>query len=187
MRIVTTRLDCDCLAAAGAVVEHIVRTMGEKQETIGILGYTYGAYDSELFPSALKRSQVSLGLVFPLWDGGVREIAVARSSAERNVARARRDELERASAERIAQAYLGYQTAKQGILLAQVGVAAATETYRVQRARYGEGATIIIELLEAQEALSESEAGLVRARFSSRLALSQIEALLGRRVFEAGQ
>lgn len=149
------------------------------------LGYTYGAYDSELFPSALKRSQVSLGLVLPIWDGGLREIAVARSSAERNVARARRNELERASAERIAQAYLGYQTARQGIMLAQVGVAAATETYRVQRARYGEGATIIIELLEAQEALSESEAGLVRARFASRLALSQIEALLGRRVFDA--
>lgn len=149
------------------------------------LGYTYGAYDSELFPSALKRSQVSLGLVLPIWDGGVREIAVARSSAERNVARARRNELERASAERIAQAYLGYQTAKQGIMLAQVGVAASTETYRVQRARYGEGATIIIELLEAQEALSESEAGLVRARFAARLALSQIEALLGRRVFDA--
>ena len=151
------------------------------------LGYTYGAYDSELFPSALKRSQVSLGVVFPIWDGGLREISVARSAAERNVARARRDELERASAERIAQAYLGYQTAKQGIVLAQVGVAAATETFRVQQARYGEGATIIIELLEAQEALSESEAGLVRARFAARLALSQIEALLGRRVFEAGQ
>ena len=28
-------------AAAGAVVEHIVRTLGEKQETIGILGYTH--------------------------------------------------------------------------------------------------------------------------------------------------
>ena len=54
----------------------------------------------------------------------------------------------------------------------------------MQRARYGEGATTILELLEAQVALSEAEAALIQARFSSRLALSQIEALLGRRVFE---
>jgi outer membrane protein TolC len=64
-------------------------------------------------------------------------------------------------------------------------VTAATETYRVQRARYGEGATTILDLLEAQVSLSEAEAALVQSRFAARLALSQIEALLGRRVFEA--
>jgi outer membrane protein TolC len=120
----------------------------------------------------------------PFWDGGQRELAIARLQADRNVARAHRDERERSAAERINEAYLGYGTATAGIGLAQVGVTAASETYRVQRARYGEGATTIIELLEAQVALSEAEAELVQARFSARLALSQMEALLGRRVFE---
>ena len=63
-------------------------------------------------------------------------------------------------------------------------LAAATEAYRVQRARYREGATTILDLLEAQVALSEAEAALVQARYSTHLALAQIEALLGRRVFE---
>ena len=147
------------------------------------LSATTGAYDSQLFPSALKRSQLQVGLVFPFWDGGQRELAVARLQADRNVARAQREERERSAAERIAQAYHGYRTARAGIELAQVGVTAATETYRVQRARYGEGATTILELLEAQVALSEAEAALVQSQFAARLALSQIEALLGRRVF----
>ena len=146
---------------------------------------TTGAYDSELFPNALRRSQLQLGMSFPFWDGGQRELAVARLQADRTVSRARREERERSAGERMAQAFHGYGTARAGIALTEVGVAAATETYRVQRARYGEGATTIIELLEAQVALSEAEATLVQSRFAARLALSQIEALLGRRVFES--
>ena len=145
---------------------------------------TTGAYDSQLFPNALKRSQLQVGMSLPFWDGGQRELAVARLQADRTVSRALREERERSAGERMAQAYLGYGTARAGISLAEVGVAAATETYRVQRARYGEGATTIIELLEAQVALSEAEATLVQSRFATRLALSQIEALLGRRLFE---
>jgi outer membrane protein TolC len=65
-----------------------------------------------------------------------------------------------------------------------IGVTAATENYRVQNARYREGATTIVDLLEAQVALSEAQAALIRARYASRLSLAQIEALLGRRIFE---
>jgi outer membrane protein TolC len=147
------------------------------------LSATTGAYDSDLFPTALKRSQLQLAMSLPFWDGGQRELAVARLQADRNVAQARRDELERSAGARIAEAYHGWVARR--ISLAEVGVTAATETYRVQRARYGEGATTILELLEAQVALSEAEATLVQARFASWLALSQIEALLGRRVFDA--
>ncbi|MGH8675402.1 MAG: TolC family protein, partial [Burkholderiales bacterium] len=75
-------------------------------------------------------------------------------------------------------------TSRAGIDLALIGVAAATENYRVQRARYREGATTILDLLEAQVALTEAEAALIQARYSTRLALAQIEALLGRRIFE---
>jgi outer membrane protein TolC len=149
------------------------------------LSATTGAYDSELFPNALKRSQLQLAMVLPFWDGGQRELAVARLQADRNVARARREERERSAGERIAQSYHGYRTARAGIALALVGVTAASETYRVQRARYGEGATTILELLEAQISLSEAEATLVQARFGAWLALSQIETLLGRRLFES--
>ena len=148
------------------------------------VGATTGAYDAELFPTALRRTQLSVTVALPIWDGGQRELAVARARAEREVTRATRADRERGAAEVMAQAYHGYLTSRGGIELATVGVAAATEAYRVQRARYREGATTILDLLEAQVAVSEAEVALVQARYATRLALAQIEALLGRRVFD---
>jgi outer membrane protein TolC len=148
------------------------------------VGATSGRYDSRLFPSALKRSQLVFGLSLPIWNGGTRELAVARARAERDVAKANREDLERGAAEIMSEAYHGYLTSRGGIDLALTGLAAATENYRVQRARYREGATTILDLLEAQVALSEAEAALIGARYSSHLALARVEALLGRRMFE---
>ena len=142
-----------------------------------------GAYDAELFPSATKRSQIGVNIALPIWNGGQRELAVARARADRSIARSVRADRERAAGELVAQAYHGYLTSRAGIELALIGVAVSTENYRVQRARYREGATTILDLMEAQVALSESEATLVQSRYSTRLALAQIEALLGRRIF----
>ncbi|MEO8577793.1 MAG: TolC family protein [Gemmatimonadales bacterium] len=148
------------------------------------IGGTIGRYDTELFPSALKRNQYTISVGFPIWNGGSRELAVARARADRDVASATRADLERGAAQVMAQAYHGYITSRGGIDLAMIGVSAATENYRVQNARYREGATTILDLLEAQVSLSEAQAALIQSRYSSRLALAQIEALLGRRIFE---
>lgn len=141
------------------------------------------AYDATFFPSFLQRSAVGVTVTLPIWDAGRRERDYARSRGAREVARARREERERASAEAMAQAWNGYRTARVSLELAQVGVQASAETYRVQGARYREGATTILDLLEAQTALGEAEATLVQARFAARSSLAQIEALLGRRLF----
>jgi outer membrane protein len=143
---------------------------------------TTGAYDAELFPSALRRTQLALALSLPIWNGGSRELSLARARAESDIAAADRADSERAAAEAMAGAYHGYNTARAAIELATIGVAVATESYRVQGARYREGATTILDLLEAQVALGEAEAELVQARHAARLAVSQIETLLGRRI-----
>lgn len=147
-----------------------------------LLTATSGAYDAELFPSALKRNQLAMTVSLPIWNGGGRELAVARARAERDVAAAERADRERAAAEAMAGAYHGYNTARAATELAMIGVAVAAESYRVQAARYREGATTILDLLEAQVALGEAEAELVQSRYAARLALSQIEMLLGRRI-----
>ena len=148
------------------------------------VGATTGAYDAEFFPSALKRTQLQVAVSLPLWNGGARELQFARARAARDVATAEREERERAAAEAMTRAYHGYTTARAGIELALVGATVATENYRVHTVRYREGATTILDLLEAQVALSEAEASLVQARYAARLALAQIEMLLGRRIFE---
>src|SRR5690606_11889490 len=93
---------------------------------------TTGAYDAQFFPSALKRSQLALTLTLPVWNGGTREVAVARARAEQEIAQAQREDIERAAAESMSRAYHGYETARAATELAKVGVVVARETYRVQ-------------------------------------------------------
>src|SRR5690606_9179922 len=96
------------------------------------LDATLGAYDAELFPSALHRSQVAVTVTLPIWNAGQRELSVARARADRSVAVAERQERERAAAEVVAQAYQGYVTSRAAIDLATVGVTVSAENYRVQ-------------------------------------------------------
>jgi outer membrane protein TolC len=177
--------DVEAARAAERGASAVLGTERERYLPEITLAATTGAYDAELFPSATKRSQVAVNVALPIWNGGKRELAVARARADRNIARAIRADSERAAGEVMAQAYHGYLTSRAGIELALVGVAVSRENYRVQDARYRQGATTILDLMEAQVALSESEATLVQARYSTRLALAQIEALLGRRIFTA--
>ncbi len=149
------------------------------------VGAITGAYDAEFFPSAMRRTQFALGVSLPLWNAGQRELAVARARVHRNVAAAEREEHERAAAEAMAEAHRGYETARAAAELALVGVAVARESFAVHSARFREGATTILDILEAQVALTESEAELVQARYATRLALARVEALLGRRIFES--
>ena len=148
------------------------------------LGATTGAYDAQLFPAAYKRSQLSVSVTVPVWDGGQRELSMARARADRSAAVAARRDREHGAAELMTAAYHGYRTSRAGIELARVGLNAAAESFRVQRTRYAEGATTILDLLESQVALTEAEAAVVSARYATRIALAQIEALLGRRVVD---
>ena len=70
----------------------------------------------------------------------------------------------------------------RGIELAQIGVAAATESYACS-ARATPRCTTILDLLESQGALTEAEATLVPSRYATRLAWHRSR-LLGRRLSE---
>jgi len=174
------------LVAVRAVERQADAALGvERSKYLPSVALTAGwqAYDATFFPSFLQRSAVGFTVTLPIWDAGRRELDYARARGASDVARAQREERERASSEAMAQAWNGYRTARVALELAQVGVQASAETYRVQGARYREGATTILDLLEAQVALGEAEATLVQARFAARSSLAQIEALLGRRLF----
>ena len=148
------------------------------------LGASYNTFDAEFFPTARKLSQINITVSLPIWDAGRRELGVARARASRDIARAQRQDEERAAAQLMTEAWRGYETARASTELALVGVAVATENYRVQRRRYEEGATTILDLLAAQVDLTDAEATLVQSRHQARLALAAIEARLGRRLFE---
>ena len=175
------------IAAARAAERRAGAILGTEREGYFpdvVLSAYKAASDSVLFPSAVRSNQFAITVSLPIWDGGQRELSIARARSQRDIARADRADLERAAAELLAQTYHGFTTARAGIELALVGVQVARETYRVQGVRYREGATTILDLLEAQIALSEAESQLVQSRYATHLALAQIEALLGRRLLD---
>jgi outer membrane protein len=143
----------------------------------------HNRYDTEIFPGASNITSVTFGLSYPLWNNGQREIEVNRARVNRDVARAIREDLERAVRRDVTTAYNTYETSRAAAELAGVAVTVARENYRMQEMRYRSGASTILDLLDAQVSVAEAEAGLVQARYVTRLSLAGLEAILGRRLF----
>jgi len=141
------------------------------------------AFDTLFFPKFFKRTTFTLGVSFPLWDNGQRELALSRARASRDAARAVREDKDRAVQRDVTAAYDGYVTARAAADQAVEGLLVARENYRVQQSRYRAGATTILDLLKAQSDLDDADAVLVQARYATRLALAGLENILGRRLF----
>jgi outer membrane protein len=121
-------------------------------------------------------------VVLPLWDQGNRELNVVRARANRDVARAVREDLERGVEADVTTAYDAFMTARASFDLDRNAVLVARENFRVQDTRYRAGATTILDLLEAQDRLTASEANLVQSRYATRFAVAGLETILGRRL-----
>jgi outer membrane protein TolC len=143
------------------------------------------AFDVSFYPDALRRTQFTLGVSFPIWDGAQREFALSQARVNRDVARAIRADLERAALRDVGAIYDSYETARAEAVLAASSIAAARENFRVQETRYRSGATTILDLVDAQLLLAEAEANVVLARYSTRLAQATLEAVLGQRLFDS--
>ncbi len=147
------------------------------------LSWTGVGFDNKFVPSGAKFTQLSLGISFPLWDNGRRELALSQARASRDVARAVRQDMDRAVQHDVSAAYDAYVTTRATADLALQGLAVARESFRVQQTRYSSGATTILDLLDAEVNLSQAEADLVQARYGTRLALAGLESILGKRLF----
>src|SRR5437870_8943547 len=141
------------------------------------------AFDTLFYPSAFKRTTFTLGVSFPIWDNAQREIALSQARVNRDVARAIRQDMDRAVQRDVTAAYDGYTTARASTELAGEGRRVARENFRVQQTRYRTGATTILDLLKAQSDFDDAEAALVQARYATRLALAGLETILGRRLY----
>jgi outer membrane protein TolC len=144
---------------------------------------SWQAFDEGFFPNATSRTAWGFQVSLPIWDDGQREIALSRARANSDVAQAVRRDVELAVRRDAIEAYQVYVTARASAELARQAVIVAQENLDVQETRYRAGATTILDLVTAQVSLSEAEAGLVQSRYSTRLALAGLEAILGRRLF----
>lgn len=125
--------------------------------------------------------QLSLTLNWSMFDGGNR---IARyQEAEKNVegARARVQALELSISQEVVQAQLNLQEAQERIGAAQKAVESAQENFRLAQGRFDAGVGTIIELTDAQLALTQAESTEARALTDYRIAISRLERALGHR------
>lgn len=154
---------------------------GSYLPTIALTG-SYSAFDSKFFPTATTRRAIGVNISWPLWNGGQRELAIARLSTGRDVARAVRADLERRARHDVTAAYTEHEVARRTLAITSTAVLVAGEVLRVQEARYQAGASTVLELLDAQAQMVQAQADQVQARYAVRLARAGLEALLGRRL-----
>ena len=147
------------------------------------LSWTGVGFDNKFVPSGAKFTQLSLAVSFPLWDNMRRELSLSQARVSRDVTRTIRNDMQRAVQHDVTAAYDAYETTRTSVGLSAEALAAARESFRIQQTRYQNGATTILDLVDAEVNLSQAEADYVAARYGTRLALAGLETILGQRLF----
>jgi len=138
----------------------------------------YGATNRE-FP---LREVWELGFTFSwnLFEGFLTQSKVREARATLEAARADLNTLELQVRLEVDQAYLALLEADERISATAKGVESAQENLRLAQGRYAAGVGTILELADAQEALTNAEADQIRALTDHKLARARLDRALGR-------
>jgi outer membrane protein TolC len=146
------------------------------------LTFSSNTVDQKFYPKLFNQTSIVLGISFPIWNNGVRELNLSRAKVIKDVARVTREDMDRGVLADVTNAYDAYNVSRATAQLAREAVVIARENFRVQQTRYSAGATTILDLITAQVALSNAEGTLVQAVYATRLSRAGLETILGRRL-----
>lgn len=120
-----------------------------------------------------------LTLSIPIFDGGRIRSEVAAAKANR--ARALAEEADAAIAveNEVRQAWLDVETAKSNAASAQASVKAAQAAYDVMALRVSAGKSILLEQLDALQALTEAKGDLSQATYEQAVAVARLDRAAG--------
>lgn len=125
--------------------------------------------------------QLGVKLNWSLFEGGKR---IARYREARKIldsARSQVDAIKLSISQEVVQAYLNLTETTQRIGAAQKAVESAQENFRLAQGRFDAGVGTIIELTDAQLALTRAQSTEAQALTDYRIAISRLERALGRR------
>lgn len=153
---------------------------------------TYGVAGITGFPAADSRStngfidsgnqwNVGLTLSWSIFDGGGKIARYKESKANLEAAKARVRDTELQVWQNVEQSYLNLGEAEERIGAAQKAVESAEENYQLARGRFDAGVANIIELTDAQLALTQAQSDQAQALSDYRIGIARLERALGRR------
>jgi outer membrane protein len=138
---------------------------------------TYGGARSDMN----ETYSYGLRLNWTIFDGGGKIALYKQSQAERDAAQARVRDTELTIWQQVERAYVTVQQGEEAIGAAQKAVESADENFRLSQGRFDAGVANIIELTDAQLALTTAESNVAQALADYRISIAQLERFLGRR------
>jgi outer membrane protein len=137
----------------------------------------YGGTTTDLHPNW----SVGLNLSWTLFDGGnlIGQYQESKANLEGSRARLRASELD--IIQNVEQAEISAEEGQERIQAAQAAVASAEENFRLAQGRFDAGVGTILELTDAQLALTQAQNTEAQALSDFRIALYRLDRALGRR------
>ena len=153
--------------------------------TYGIVGITggpdSGSRSTHGFIDSGPQWNVGLSLNWTIFDGGGKIAAYKAAKANLDGSKARVRDTELQIWQNVEQAYLNLGAAEESIGAAGKAVESAQENYDLARGRFDAGVANIIELTDAQLALTTAQSTEAQALSDYRIAIANLERALGRR------
>lgn len=129
--------------------------------------------------SGSRGGSLGLTLSVPLLDGGSRRAETGRARAMRERALATLRQVETTVQKEVRQAYVDLATAESNVRSARESVQAAQASYDVAALRVSSGKAVLVEQLDALQALTQARADLASALFDRRIARVRISRATG--------
>ncbi len=132
--------------------------------------------------SSLSGSDWTAGvaLSFPLWDGGGTEARVRQARAAAESAQAAYDNAKQQIGLEVQQAFLNVMEADQRVATAEALVAQAEENYRIAQGRYAAGVGPMLDVVDAETALTAARTSYAQARYDAQVARARLDLAMGK-------
>jgi outer membrane protein TolC len=122
---------------------------------------------------------VSLALTVPLYDGGQTREAVAAARSDERVALIQKDQFVRGIKAEVQQTIISVRDANERATVAASSVREARESLRLANVRYRAGVGTLLEVNDAQTALTQAETNQVNAQYDYLAALARLQRAVG--------
>jgi outer membrane protein len=143
------------------------------------VAYQYDMDERHLFGHNGDSYTVMALMHFNLFNGLADLAKVRESQAKEAQARNLRQELQDRIRHQVTEAIVHLKTADERLRVAEASLGQARESLRLLRLRYETGIAILLELLNAEDALRSAELSRVEALFETHLAQAGLELALG--------
>jgi outer membrane protein len=166
------------LAAAQAAIE--IARSGGRPTVVLAGGPNYGnSAGTAASPIATTGWSVTLSATVPLFDGHLTEQRVKEAEARVEQLKTSEAQLRQGIELEVRRAMINYASAAEELVTADKTIEQAQEGFRIATVRFSAGVSTNLEVIQAQQGLTQAEANRIAALFDVNVARAQLERAIG--------